>query len=80
RLTPVQQEIIKEAAEASAKADREDNRRQTEELIDSLKDEGMQINEPDLEPFAEATKSVLEGNASVYGDLYDKMNAWRAEH
>ncbi|MBQ9605574.1 MAG: TRAP transporter substrate-binding protein [Lachnospiraceae bacterium] len=80
RLTPVQQEIIKEAAEASAEADREDNRRQTEELIDSLKDEGMQINEPDLEPFAEATKSVLEGNASVYGDLYDKMNAWRAEH
>mgnify|MGYP002856899555 CR=1 FL=1 len=80
KLSPAQQEIIRQAALSSAESDRENNRRQTEELIDSLKDEGMQINEPELAPFADATASVLAENASIYGDLYDKMEAWRAEH
>ncbi|MBO5551579.1 MAG: TRAP transporter substrate-binding protein [Lachnospiraceae bacterium] len=80
RFTPAQQKIIIEAAENSAVTDREDNRRQTEELIDSLKEEGMKINDPPLKPFADATLTVLERNAAVYGDLYEKMEAWLVEH
>ncbi|MBQ9361253.1 MAG: TRAP transporter substrate-binding protein [Lachnospiraceae bacterium] len=80
KLSPGQQEIIRQAALSSAESDRENNRRQTEELIGSLKDAGMQINEPELAPFASATESVLAENASIYGDLYNKMEAWRAEH
>lgn len=80
RLTPAQQDIIRQAAISSAKSDRENNRAQTEELLDTLISEGMDVTEPDLEPFAEATESVLQANASIYGDLYDKMEAWRAEH
>lgn len=39
----------------------------------------MKINNPDLAPFAEATASVLTDNASIYGDLLDQLNAWKAE-
>ena len=56
------------------------NREQTETLLDSLEAEGMQITEPDLAPFAEATASVLTQNAHIYGDLYDEMEEWREKH
>ncbi len=80
KLSAEQQEIIRQAAISSAESDRDNNRKQTHELIDALKEEGMKINEPDLAPFAEATKQVLDDNADAYGDLYDKMEAWRKEH
>ena len=38
------------------------------------------INEPDLEPFMEATQSVITSNASVYGDLMTELDEWRAAH
>ncbi|MBQ7505805.1 MAG: TRAP transporter substrate-binding protein [Lachnospiraceae bacterium] len=78
KLTKEQQEIVLAAAEASAKADRESNRRQTEELIASLKEAGMEINEPDLEPFVEATSGVLTQEASTLGDLLPKLQDWLA--
>ena len=80
RLAPGDREIIRQAALDSAVADRESNRSQTEELLGALKDAGMKINEPDLEPFALATESVMKENASIYGDLYEKMEAWRNTH
>ena len=80
RFTPEEQGIIEAAALSSAESDRMNNREQTETLLDSLKAEGMQITEPDLAPFAEATASVLTQNAPIYGDLYDELEEWRAEH
>ena len=79
-LDEQEQKIVEEAAKASADYDRQENRRQTEDLISSLREEGMEINEPDLAPFADATSSVLEGNASTYGDLMDKLSDWRKSH
>ena len=79
-LSLEQQEILKTAAENSAKLDRDMNRQQTESLLSSLEDEGMIINSPDLEPFAEATSSVIQSNASTYGDLMKKLEAWQKEH
>ena len=48
-------------------------------LVASLEEKGMKINNPDLAPFAEATTSVLTDNASTYGDLLDQLNSWKAE-
>ena len=80
RLSLEEQTIIEAAARSSAESDRQNNREQTETLLDSLKAEGMQITEPDLAPFAEATNSVLTQNAPIYGELYDELEEWRAEH
>ena len=80
KLTPEQQEIVKAAAESSAKSDRESNRQQTEDLISKLEEAGMIINYPDLEPFARATSSVLSNNSSTYGDMIDRLTKWQAEH
>lgn len=79
-LSDDQKKIVEEAAKASADYDRQENRKQTEELISSLRDAGMEINEPDLAPFAEATASVLESNSSTYGDLIQKLTDWKNKH
>ncbi|MBR5116832.1 MAG: TRAP transporter substrate-binding protein, partial [Lachnospiraceae bacterium] len=62
RLSDEQQRIVEAAARKSAITDREMNRKQTNELLSALEDEGMKINEPDLKPFAAATASVLDEN------------------
>jgi len=49
-----------------------------QDLVSSLEEAGMKINNPDLAPFAEATASVLTDNAATYGDLLDKLAAWKA--
>ena len=74
------QDIVRQAAQNSADADRKSNRAQTESLIDELKKNNMKINEPELEPFMEATESVVTSYASIYGDLMDQLNEWRAAH
>jgi hypothetical protein len=48
--------------------------------MDEVEKAGMKINEPDLAPFAEATASVISDNASIYGDLYKKLEDWQAKH
>jgi TRAP-type C4-dicarboxylate transport system substrate-binding protein len=80
-LTEEQQQIIQDAAIASAEADREMNREQTDSLVASLEEEGMNINYPDLAPFAEATASVLTDNADTYGeDLLADLAAWKESY
>ncbi len=77
KLTAEQQEIIQAAAQASAEADRTMNKQQTSDLVANLEAEGMQINNPDLAPFQEATASVLTDNADTYGELLDELIAWK---
>lgn len=72
KLTPEQQKIISDAALSSAESDRQKNKEQTESLIQSLTDEGMKINYPELEPFAKASEGVINKNAEAYGDLLDR--------
>ena len=50
----------------------------TDDLVSSLEQAGMKINNPDLAPFAEATASVLTDNADTYGDLLSKLADWKA--
>lgn len=80
RLSPEQQTIVQEAALNSAKADREENRSQTESLISALEANGMIINYPELDPFADATATVISDNAGTYGALIDKLESWRANN
>ena len=78
KLSAEQQEIVAAAAQASAEYDREMNKAQSDELVATLEESGMQINYPDLQPFADATASVLTDNADDYGDLLDKLTEWKA--
>ena len=80
KLSQEQQDIVRTAALNSADADRKSNRAQTESLISELEKNDMIINEPELEPFMEATQSVITSNASVYGDLMTQLDEWRAAH
>lgn len=79
KLTPEQQEIVAAAAVSSAELDRTLNREQTDSLVANLEAEGVQINYPELNAFAEATASVLTDNAETYGGLIDQLNTWKAE-
>jgi tripartite ATP-independent transporter DctP family solute receptor len=78
KLSAEEQEIVEAAAKSSADYDRELNKQQTEDLVAELEAAGMKINYPDLEPFAEATESVLTDNASTYGDLLTELESWKA--
>ena len=74
----VWQEIIAAAAVNSAELDRTLNKEQTDSFVANLEAEGVTINYPALDAFAEATASVLTDNAETYGDLIDQLNTWKA--
>ena len=61
------------AAEAQAK-DRDLIKTQTEDYIQKLQDEGMEVTYPDLAEFKEATSSAVDAFASTYdAELLDKI-------
>ena len=78
KLTPEQQEIVQAAATASAETDREMNKQQTSDYVANLEEAGMKINYPELAPFQEATKSVIENNTDINADLLAQLNEWLA--
>lgn len=80
KLSADQQKAVQDAATASAETDRKLNEQQTSDYVQKLKDAGMEINNPDLEPFAEATASVLTDNKDTYGDLLDKLSSWKSDY
>ena len=77
KLSADQQQIVSDAAKASADYDRELNEQQTNDLVSALEEKGMKINSPELAPFAAATEKVLTDNADTYGDLLDQLKAWK---
>ena len=77
KLSADQQQIVSDAAKASADHDRELNEQQTNDLVSALEEKGMKINSPELAPFAAATEKVLTDNADTYGDLLDQLKAWK---
>ncbi len=80
KLSADQQQIVSDAAKASAEADRAANKQQTEDYVSKLKEAGMEINNPDLQAFKDATASVLTDNQDTYGDLLDKLATWQSEN
>ncbi len=80
KMSASQQEIVAAAAKESEKYNRELNRKMTEDFISKLENEGgMTILQPDLAPFVEATKSVVDEYSKKY-ELQDDLNKWLAEN
>lgn len=67
KLTPEQQALAQQAADEAAKYNREIDNKMEAEWLQSLKDKGMQVSEPDLAAFREAVKSVYEKYEAQYG-------------
>ncbi len=73
QMSENQKTIVNEAAIKSQEYNRELNKKQTQEFLQKLEEEGMTIVKPDLAPFVEATRSVAENFKPVYGDLIDRI-------
>lgn len=67
RLGVKYQIIISEAAQAAMGTNRNLVKKQTQEYVEKLKDEGMEVNYPDIAPFKNATSGVLNVFKKVYG-------------
>jgi len=67
KLTPEQQKITLESALEAAKYNRDLDNDSEAEWLQSLKEKGMHISEPDLSPFRDAVKSVYEKYEQQYG-------------
>ncbi len=67
-LTREQKFIIEQAAIEAQEFNRKLIKKQTEDYIELLSEEGMIILYPDLEPFKEVSKNVLEYFKPIYGD------------
>jgi tripartite ATP-independent transporter DctP family solute receptor len=67
KLTPEQQKIASESALEAAKYNRDLDNSMEAEWLQSLKDKGMQVSEPDLSLFRDAVKSVYEKYEQQFG-------------
>ena len=67
KLTPEQQKIVAESALLAAKHNRDIDNEKEAEWLQSLKDKGMQVSEPDLALFRDAVKGVYEKYEQQYG-------------
>jgi tripartite ATP-independent transporter DctP family solute receptor len=67
KLTPEQQKVVSESALEAAKHNRSIDNEMEAEWLQSLKDKGMQVSEPDLSLFRDAVKSVYEKYEQEYG-------------
>jgi len=67
-LTAEQKEIVQNAAQEAKVYNRDLIKKQTEEMVDKLKDEGMIITYPDLNSFREAAKSVGNDFIDNFGE------------
>ncbi|KAB8132660.1 TRAP transporter substrate-binding protein [Gracilibacillus oryzae] len=76
-LSEEQQVIIQEAATEAAQFHRDSIKNNDDKLLQELVDAGMEVNEPDKEPFREAVADVVEGYAEVAGQEF--MDEFLAE-
>lgn len=67
------QKILVDAAKEAAAYERQWNADQEEQQLKALKDNGMQVTEPDTAAFQAAVQSVYEKNKDKYGALVTKI-------
>lgn len=68
KLTPEQREIVLEGARAGAKANRDLDNEKEGEWMAFLRDQGMEIIEPDLAAFRDAVAPVYEKYGDQFGE------------
>jgi tripartite ATP-independent transporter DctP family solute receptor len=67
KLSPEQRKVVSESAIEAAKHNRKIDNDMEAEWLQSLRDKGMQVSEPDLSLFRDAVKSVYEKYEQEYG-------------
>jgi TRAP-type transport system periplasmic protein len=78
KLTPEQQAIVQKAAEDAAEAGRQAQLKKEEELVSFLKEQGLDIYEPDLKAFREHVQAQYVGSefAKAWPEgVLEKINA-----
>lgn len=74
KLTPEQQEIITNAANAATEYENGLVKDKTDEILETMKSEGLQVTTPDTEEFAKAARAAHEEFAKTIDiDLYNKI-------
>lgn len=74
KLTPEQQQIITEAAQAATDYENQLVKSKTSEILETMKQEGLQVTTPDTAEFAAAAKQAHEAFAKTVDlDLYKKI-------
>lgn len=74
-LNEEQQEIVTECAKEAGKYEREEQRRQSDEALEKLKEQGMKITEPDKSEFIEMSKKFQEAYKDEYREIIDMIDA-----
>ncbi|MEA3284006.1 MAG: TRAP transporter substrate-binding protein [Synergistota bacterium] len=67
KLSSSQHELIENAAKAASKANRDLDNQKAAEWLQFLKDQGMEVTEPDLAAFREAVKPIYEKYTDKFG-------------
>lgn len=78
KLSPDEQKIMQEAAEASAKATLEITKSAEAKYMKVMQDKGVKINKIDMAPITEAEKPVIEKYSSMYPEVKEFVAAVRA--
>ncbi|GIO28113.1 TRAP transporter substrate-binding protein [Ornithinibacillus bavariensis] len=74
KLTAEQQEIIKKAGDAATEFENNLVKEETGKILEKMKEEGLQVVEPNVAEFAEAAKAAHEKFAKTVDiDLYNKI-------
>ena len=74
-LSPEDQQVLRDAAKEAGELNRKMVRDQSDELLGTLKDAGIKINEVDPAPFVAATQSVYDKWREQYPELVDELVA-----
>ena len=77
-LTPEQQETVQKAAEAAAESGRQKQLQKEEELVSFLREQGLEIYEPDVDAFRNHVQSQYVGSEFAESwpeGLLEKINA-----
>ena len=70
KLSADQQQIVSDAAKASADYDRELNEQQTNDLVSALEEKGMKINSPELAPFAAKGRGACPSSLCILSESH----------
>lgn len=74
-LTEEQQQIIQECAKEAGTYEREEQRRQAEEAIVALEEQGMKVTRPDKQEFIDASTEFRREYGAQYQNIVDMIDA-----
>ena len=78
KLTPEQQEIVRQAALEAGVVERAEQRRQADAAVDTLEAKGMQFSYPDKSEFIAASEDFRKEASAQYADVVKLIDAAKA--